>query len=195
MPAGAPGKTTDCRPGRERGDLIVFFIPGLDAVPAQAVVQRQILLHAPAILRVQAGILVAAVERLKLALVVLARNAQQEVREVDAGLAAEEDEIAVQLGDRIGIDLIVVELAAHFDRVRSHDLGKTIAPLKGIVDLLQLVGVGPDGEVIEIDAFHALGFGRQRDDARRIRAHHESLRREAGADAANRAGPDPWRRA
>ena len=142
--------------------------------------------NAPAILRVKADILIAAVESLQLALVVLAGNAQQEVREVDAGLAAEEYEIAVQLGDRIGIDLIVVELAAHLDGVSSDDFGEVVAPLKGVVDLLQLVGVGSDREVIEIDAFHSFGLGRQRNDAGRVRAHHEALGRQADADAAHR---------
>jgi hypothetical protein len=56
---------------RERGDLIVFFIPRLDAVPAQSIIQREILLQAPAILD-EPHVLVAAVERLKLVLVVLA---------------------------------------------------------------------------------------------------------------------------
>ncbi len=65
-------------------------------------------------MREKAGILIAAVESLQLALVVLARNAEQEVREVDAGFAAEENEVAIQLGDRIGIDLIVVKLGAHW---------------------------------------------------------------------------------
>ena len=112
MPGGRARENHRLLARREGGDLIVFFVPGLDAIPAQAVVQRQVLPHAPAILRVKPGIFIAAVEGLKLALVVLARNAQQEVREVDAGLAAEEDEVAVQLGDRIGVDLIVVELRA-----------------------------------------------------------------------------------
>ena len=112
MPAGAPGKTTRLLARLEGGNLIVFLVPGLDAIPAQAVVQRQVLSDAPAILRVEAGIFVASIERLQLALVVLAGNAQQEIGEVDAGFASEEDEIAVQLGDGIGVHLIVVELAA-----------------------------------------------------------------------------------
>ena len=92
-------------------------------------------------------------------MVVLAWNAKQEVREVDAGFAAEECEVAIQLGDRIGVDLIVVELSARSEGVSSHDFRKVIAPLKGVVDLLQLVGIGADREIVEIDALHALGFG------------------------------------
>ena len=57
---------------RERGDLIVFFIPRHDAVPAQSIIQREILLQAPAILDDEPHVLVAAIERLKLVLVVLA---------------------------------------------------------------------------------------------------------------------------
>src|ERR1700722_17141454 len=73
LPAGLKGR-----------NLIVFFVPGFDAIPAQPVVQRQVLRYAPAILRVEADILIAAIESLQLALVVLARNAEQEVREIDS---------------------------------------------------------------------------------------------------------------
>ena len=168
MPCGRAWKNDRLAARRERRDLVVFFVPGFDAVPPQAVVQRQILLHAPAILREKAGVFIAAVESLELALVVLARNAEQEIREIDARRAAEEDEIAVQLGDRIGVHLVVVKLRAHVDGVCSDNFRKIIAPLKCIIHLLQLVGVGPDREVIEIDAFHAFRFGRQRNDAWRV---------------------------
>src|SRR5580658_3508328 len=159
--AGGSGRENDRLLARlKRRNLIVFLIPGFDAIPAQPVVQSQVLGHSPAILRIDAGILIAAVEGLQLTLVVLARNAEQEVREIDTGLAAEEEEIAVQLGDRIGIDLIVVKLATQRDGVGSHYFGKVVAPLEGVVHLLQLVGIGADREVVEIDAFHAFCFGR-----------------------------------
>ncbi len=139
---------------------LYFLVPGLDAVPAQPIVQREILFQAPTILAVDPHILIAAIERLKLALVVLARNSQQEIREVHACLAAEENEIAIQLSDRIGVHLIVVEFSTHHDGVRPHNFRKVIAPLKSVVDLLQLVGVGTDREIIEVDIFHALGLRR-----------------------------------
>ena len=72
---GGAGKHHRLPAGREGGDLVVFLVPGLDAVPAQAIVQGQVSSDAPAILRVDARVFVAAVESLDLALVVLAGNA------------------------------------------------------------------------------------------------------------------------
>ena len=95
----------------------------------------------------------------------MAGNTQQEIRKIDAGLAAEEYKVAIQLGDGIGIDLIVVELRTELEGMRSQDFRKVVAHLKGVVDLPQLVGIRPDGEVVEIDAFDSFGFWRQRDDA------------------------------
>ena len=46
-----------------------------------------------------------------------------------------------------------------FDGVGSEDFGKTVTRLKCVVDLFQLVGICADGEVIEIDALDAFGFG------------------------------------
>ena len=155
--------------GHERRDLVVLLIPGLDAVPAQTVIQREVVRHAPAILPIEAHIFIAAVKRLQLALVVLAGNSQQEIRKVGAGLAAEEKKAAVELRDGVDVDLIVVEFAAHFDGVGSDHFGKIVEPLKGVADLLQLVGVGADGEAVEADAFHSLGFRRQRHDSRSSR--------------------------
>ena len=54
-------------------------------------------------------------------MVVLAGNTQQEICEVGAGLGPEKQEAAVELSDRIDVDLIVVELAAGFDGVSSED--------------------------------------------------------------------------
>ena len=70
------GKYHGLLAGNESGDLIVFFVPGLDAVPSQTVIQREVARHAPAILRIEADIFVAAVKGLQLALVVLAGNSR-----------------------------------------------------------------------------------------------------------------------
>ncbi len=79
------GKDHRLRAGDEGGDLVVFFRPGRDAVPAQAVVQRQVRARVPAILREEANIFVARIEGVELALVVLAGHADEEVGKIDAG--------------------------------------------------------------------------------------------------------------
>ncbi len=136
-------------------------------------------------MRIEAGVLVAAIERLKLALVVLARNSQQEVREVRAGLASEEKKAAIELSDGIDVDLIVVKLAADFDGVGSDHFGKVVEPLKGVADLVQLVGIGSDREAVETDALDSFGLGRQRHDSRSSLAHFEALGGQADAHSAD----------
>ena len=50
-------------------------------------------------------------------------------------------------------------------RVSSHYFGKIVAQLEVVVDLVEPVGIGPDGEVIEDNVFYALALRRQRDNA------------------------------
>ena len=162
--------------GYERDVVVVFLVPGLDPVPSQTIIQREAVRHAPAVLRVDARIFVAAVERPEIVLRVLARNAQQEIREVEAGFGPVEVKAAVQIGERIGVDLVVLQLGADFDRVISQHFGKIVAQLEVVVDLVEPVGIGPDGEVIEDDVFHALALRRQRDNAQRPRPGYKALR-------------------
>ena len=75
--------------------------------------------YAPTVLSVEADVFVAAVKRLQLALVVLAGNSQQEIGEIGACLRAEEKKTAVELRDRVDVDLVEMEFAAHFDCVAS----------------------------------------------------------------------------
>ena len=171
--------------GHKRRDLVVLLVPRLDAIPAQAVIQREAAIDAPAILAVKTGVFVAAVEGLKLALVVLAWHSQQEIREIRSGFGAEEKKATVELRDGIDVDLIVVKFAAEFQRVRADHLRKIVEPLECVSNLMQLVGVGADREAVEADTFDAFGFWRERDDARRAGAGDEALRREARADAAD----------
>ncbi len=141
--------------------------------------------YAPAVLRVEADVFVAAVKRLQLALVILAGNSQQKIREIGARLRAKEEKAAVELGDRVDVDLIVMEFAAHFDRVGSDHFRKIVEHLKRVAGLAQLIGVGADREAVEADAFHSLGFWRQRNNSKSSRADFKSLRCQADAHSSN----------
>jgi len=44
----------------------------------------------------------------------------------------------------------------------SHHFGKIVKPFESVVNLPKRVRIGPDGEVIEGDAFNALGLRRER---------------------------------
>ena len=60
-------------------ELIVFFVPGFDPVPAQTVIEGEVRPQPPTVLGVETEIFVAPVKGLELALVVLGGSAQQEV--------------------------------------------------------------------------------------------------------------------
>src|SRR5580704_5156739 len=172
--------------GLERRDLIVLFIPRLDAVSARAVIESQIPRNLPTVLRVQPHIFIPAVKSLKLALVILARNPQQKIREVRSRLSAKKKKAAIELGDRVGIELVVVKFAAKFDRVRPRYSREIIKPLINVAGLLQLIGIRSDRKAVESNAFHSLGFRRERHDAGRAYADLEALRRETDAHSADR---------
>src|SRR5579872_1319700 len=60
---------------RFRGrNLIIFFVPGFNSVPAKAIIQSQVRAQMPVILREQTSVFVASIKRIELALVVLAGN-------------------------------------------------------------------------------------------------------------------------
>src|SRR5271156_4309977 len=105
----------------------------------------------PTILRVKTHVLVAAVERLKLALIVLAGNSEQEVGEVQSRLRSEKQEAAIKLSGGIDVDLIVMEFAAYFDGMSSCDFGKVVEDLKSVVELLQLICVA---QITEAEFIH-----------------------------------------
>jgi hypothetical protein len=92
-----------------KGDVvIIFFIPGLDAIPSQAVVQREVARYTPTVFRVEAQVFVAAIEWPKLVLRVFAGDTQQEIGEGDSGLAAVDYEGAVEESVGMRVDLVVL---------------------------------------------------------------------------------------
>ena len=66
----------------------------------------------PAILGEEADIFIARVKGIELALVELARRADEEIGEINASLCAREDEAAIELRDCSGVDLVGVKLGA-----------------------------------------------------------------------------------
>ena len=82
-------------------------------------------------------------------MVILAGNPEQEIGEVRAGFSSEEEKAAVELRNGVDVHLIVVKLAAELQRVRADHFRKIIEPLKGVADLIQLVGIRPDSKAVE----------------------------------------------
>src|ERR1700723_623457 len=121
---------------RFRGrNLVVLFIPGFDAIPARTVIKREVRPYVPTVLGEDSGVFVPSIERIQLTLVVLAGNPEQKIGEIKTSFAAGEQEVTVELGNRIYVDLIVVKLAAEFEGVTSDYLRKIIEPLPCIVGL------------------------------------------------------------
>ena len=119
----------------------------------------------PAILGEQANVFVSGKKGIELALVVLAGHAHQEVGEVDAGFLSRENETAIELGDRVGIDLVGMKLTAKLHGVIAQHLGKCIGDLIRIVDLNELIGRCASGVSVEVEVLDALAFGIESDDA------------------------------
>ncbi len=185
MPGGAPGKDDRLRAGDEGRDLVVLLGPGRDAIPAKAVIQREVRESVPAILREETDVFVPRVKGVELALVVLARHADQEIGEVDAGFRSGENEAAIELGDGVSIDLVGMELPAKLHRVIAQHLGNRIGDLIGVVDLNELVGRGAGGVSVEVEVLDALSLGIESNDAGGSVGILEALRGQAYAETAH----------
>ncbi len=98
----------------ESGDLVVFLVPRLNAVPPKAVVQREVRVETPTVLRVSAEILIAAVKRIELALVILTGCSKQKVGKIAAGFATRENKTSIELGNRVDVHLVIVRFSSQF---------------------------------------------------------------------------------
>ena len=76
----------------------------------------------PAVLGKDAEVFISRIKRVQLALVVLARHANQEVGKVHASLLPGEDKIAVELRDRHGVDLIGMKFRPELHSVVAQHL-------------------------------------------------------------------------
>ena len=121
------GKHHRLRTRLKSRNLVVFFCPGRDAVPAQPVIQCQARPYVPTILSEQANIFVTRIERVELALVVLAGHADQEIRKIHAGFCTREDEAPVKLRDGMGIHLVGVTFTPELDCVAPSTFEKVSA--------------------------------------------------------------------
>ncbi len=181
---GCSGKDYGLGTGDEGGDLVVFFGPGCDAVPAEAVVEGEIGECAPAILCEEAYIFIACVEGIELALVVLAGDTDEEVGKVDAGFLPGEDEAAVELGDGVGVDLVGVKLSTELEGVAAENPGVGVRDLIGVVGLDELVGCCSGGVAVEVEVFDSFACRVEGDDAAGAVCVDESLGDEADAFSA-----------
>ena len=110
------------RTRHESRNLVIFFRPWRDTVPAETVIQCQVRTHMPAVLRKQPNIFVARIKRIELALVVLAGHANQEIRKVHAGFRAAKNKTPVELRDRMRIHLVGMKFCAELHGVIAQHL-------------------------------------------------------------------------
>ncbi len=90
----------------QRLQLVKFFVPGANPVPAHAVVDGESVGGLPTVLRKRGQVEIAVVEVAGLALRIAGGDAQQEVGEVYAGFRAVEGEAAVEDDVGMRIDLV-----------------------------------------------------------------------------------------
>src|SRR5215470_12748343 len=119
-------------------NMVVFFRPGLNQVPAHAIVERKVGARPPTVLCKGAGIMIAEIEVLSRGLRKTAGKAQQEISESITGLGSVEVESAIEGGIRILVHLVVVKLKAGFKRVPAEHLGNRIVEIESIVPLFQI---------------------------------------------------------
>ena len=150
----------------QRLQLVELLQPRADAIPAHAVIHRQLVRCFPTVLRKRRHVKVAVVETRRLALRVARRHAEQKIGKVQARLRAVEGEAAVE--DHVGmrVDLVGVHLAAELQAVLADDARERVADLVDVLGLHQRRGVHAHGEVVEGDVFNAFGGRLQRDDVR-----------------------------
>src|SRR6185437_9425770 len=96
----------------QRFNLAVFFRPRTAYVPPQPVVQSQIRLYSPAILREQTDIPRAPVRGVALALRIIGWGADQKVGKIYSRFGAVEGEVAVRPAVVFG-QLVITELTAN----------------------------------------------------------------------------------
>ena len=159
----------------DRLDLIVLLVPRRHDVPPHAVVDRQVRLRAPAVLREHAAVLIAQIEHAARRLDVVARRADQEVREVGPGFGAGERERAVERRIRFEPDLLKLVLATELQRVRSQDPRHAVAQVQRVAGLVDAGDRHAHRERVEHEVLDAVELRREDDDARRARTGHKPL--------------------
>src|SRR5277367_1217512 len=117
-------------------------------------------------------------------MVVLAGHADQEVGEVHAGFCSGEDKVAIELGDRMGVDFVRVKFTAKLDRVIAQHFGEDVGDLKGVVGLNELVCSSSGGEAVEVEVLDTLPLGIESDNAWRPVSIGKALRNQANVPTA-----------
>src|ERR1700733_7298159 len=140
----------------KRLKLIVFFVPGWEHVPAQAIVQSQVRTQSPAILAEQADVFVSDIERTGVALLISAGDAKKIVSEVGTGLSSLKKERAVVDRIRFDVDLVEMKTAAKFDRVSANDPRQIVTPLIRVIGLTLAGDINANCEIVKGDIFNAL---------------------------------------
>ena len=141
----------------KRLELVILFAPRANAVPAHAVVHRQLARSLPTILHKRRCVQVAVIKTVGLPLRIARRNAEQKIRNVQARLRPVESEAAVEYHIRVGVDLADVELAAGFQSVRTQNAAESIGCLADVLRLHQRRGVHTHGQVVERHVGNAFG--------------------------------------
>jgi hypothetical protein len=145
------------------------IVPRHAGFPAEAVVENKVGGGAPAILRKQSVVLGAGVKDLRAGLGEAVRCADEEVGEVNAGLAAGESILTVFCCEIALVDLVIVELPTELQRVRTDHLGEGVQPLEGVVVLPRADLRHTDRKVVKGDVWYAFQGWLYRTDASGVR--------------------------
>src|SRR5262249_50703521 len=98
----------------------------LHQIPTDTIIQRHTWLRFPAVLQKSRGVLVPAIECLRVRLVVIACDPDEEVCEIQARFGAEERKGTIECRVGVYINLFVTELSSCFKAVRAKYFRKIV---------------------------------------------------------------------
>src|SRR5256885_11559212 len=96
----------------ERRSLVIFLVPVLHHVPSDTVVQREVGAGPPTVLHVASRIFMSRIVLLRIGLVKVAGDTDQEIGEIQSGLRARKQERTVKCRIWVNVDLVKAELQA-----------------------------------------------------------------------------------
>ena len=132
----------------------------------------------------QSRVSISGIERIELALIVLAWNADQKIRKIISGLTPSKNEVAVELSNGLSIHLIKMQVTAKLHRMISSNSGDRLGQFVGVVCLFQFVRSRADRIAVEHDVLDALPSRIERHDTRRALRRDKALGGETDAGAA-----------
>ena len=147
-------------------DRVVRVVERLIVFPAQPVIHGDVRAKPPAVLRKTPCVFVASIISLRIGLIVLTGDADQEIREIRSRFRTINSESAIECGVGVYVDLFITGLKTGFERVVAEHSRKNIAGGKSVVRLGEVGDGSSHAERVEGNVLDPLDRWCERDNAR-----------------------------